>query len=158
MKVKGGRGGQVRLRLDETEASLLRNLIAEMQMMLEGDVPAEDPVKQRLFPQAYEDPDNEATFRDLTASDLHDAKREALREVRDSLGDRGAAEVELGPEAVTSWLRLLTDLRLAIGVRLDVDEEKMAAPIDPDDPNAGAMSVLHWLGWVQGSILERIEG
>jgi len=158
VKVKGGRGGHVRLRFDDVEASLLRNLVAEMQMLLEADIPAEDAVKQRLFPQAYDDRVEEKAFRELTATDLHDAKLEVLRQVRDSLGDAGPLDLELDPEAVSSWLRLLTDLRLAIGVRLDVDEEKMSAPIDPDDPNAGAMSVLHWLGWVQGSILERIEG
>ncbi|MBW3594046.1 MAG: DUF2017 domain-containing protein [Actinobacteria bacterium] len=158
MKVKGGRGGTVRLRLDETEASLLRNLIAEMQMLLEADIPDGDAVKQRLFPRAYEDPANEETFRDLTSGDLENAKLAALREVRDSIGERGSVEVEIGPDDVGSWLRLLTDLRLAIGVRLDVTEETMSAEIDPDDPNAGALSVLHWLGWVQGSILERIEG
>ena len=157
MKVKGGRGGAVKLSLDETEASLLRSLIGEMQMMLEADIPESDPVKQRLFPRAYEDPDNEETFRDLISGDLENAKLEALREVRESLGPAGKADVALGPEEVGSWLRLLTDLRLAIGVRLDVTEESMSARIDPDDPNGAAMSVMHWLGWVQGSILERVE-
>ena len=158
MKVKGGRNGVVRLSLDETEAGLLRSLIQEMQLLLEADVPDTDAVKQRLFPRAYEDADNEETFRDLTSSDLESAKLQALKEVRDSLGDSGPAQVELGPDDVGSWLRLLTDLRLAIGVRLEVTEEAMSAELDPNDPNAPAMSVLHWLGWVQGSILERMEG
>ena len=158
MKVKGGRHGHIRLSLDDGETLLLRNLIEEMQMMLQADIPRTDPVKERLFPRAYEDPDNEETFRDLTSSDLENAKLEALRVVRDSLGDRGGAQVDLGPDEVGSWLRLLTDLRLAIGVRLDVTEEIMSAEVDPDDPNAPALSVLHWLGWVQGSILERMEG
>ncbi len=144
--------------LDEPEAMLLRSLISEMQMLLEADVPAGDPVKQRLFPRAYENDEHERGFRELTAGDLETAKLETLREVRDALGHSGAARVEVGPDEVGSWLRLLTDLRLAIGVRLDVTEETMAAEIDPDDPNAPALSVLHWLGWVQGSILERIEG
>ena len=157
MKIKGGRSGHVRLRLDENEAALLRSLVGEMQMLLEADIPAEDEVRQRLFPRAYEDPDNEATFRDLTASDLEKAKLEALRTVRDALGETGGRDIDLGPDAVESWLRLLTDLRLAIGVRLEVTDESMSEPIDPDDPNAGALSVLHWLGWAQGSILERLE-
>lgn len=158
MKIKGGRGGHLRLRLDETEASLLRNLVAEMQTLLEADIPAGDAVKQRLFPRAYEDPENESTFRDLTADDLQNAKLEALRRVRDALGESGSSDIDLDADAVESWLRLLTDLRLAIGVRLDVTEDTMSGPIDPGDPNAGALSVLHWLGWIQGSILERLEG
>ena len=158
LKLKGGRGGKVRLNLDETEATLLRNLTREMQTLLEADIPAEDAVKQRLFPRAYEEDDDENTFRDLVSSDLENAKLRAVKEVRDALGPHGASSVELGPDEVGTWLRLLTDLRLAIGVRLDVTEENMSEEIDPADPNASAFAVLHWLGWVQGSILERIEG
>lgn len=158
MKVKGGRHGSVRLSLGDVEASLLRNLIGEMQLLLEAGVPETDAVRRRLFPRAYEDPENEETFRDLISKDLENAKLDALRQVRDALGESGKAEVVLGPDDVGSWLRLLTDLRLAIGVRLDVTEDTMSEEIELDDPNAPAMSVLHWLGWVQGSILERIEG
>ena len=145
------------MQLDEAEAELLRSLVTEMQMMLEGDVPDSDPVKQRLFPNAYEDADDEKAFRDLIGGDLETAKLDTLRGVRDAIGTSGRADVDLGPDEVGSWLRLLTDLRLAIGVRLDVTEDTMAAEIDPDDPNAGALTVLHWLGYLQGSILERIE-
>ena len=146
------------MELDDAEASLLRSLIAEMQMLLEADIPDSDAIKTRLFPRAYENDENEKNFRELTASDLAGAKLDSLRQVRDAIGERGAVRVDLGPDDVGGWLRLLTDLRLAIGVRLDVTEDLMSSDIDPDDPNAPAMSVLHWLGWVQGSILERIEG
>ena len=158
MKVKGGRGGRVELQLDEDDAGLLRSLVGEMLMLLEADVPDVDPVKRRLFPDAYDDPENERSFRELTGDDLQSAKREAVVAVRDTLGTAGPVDVDLGPDDVGTWLRLLTDLRLAIGVRLEVTEETMAAEIDPNDRNAGALSVLHWLGWVQGSILERIGG
>ena len=158
MKVKGGRKGRVTLDLDETEATLLRSLLSEMQMLLEADVPDSDDVKTRLFPRAYESDENEQNFRDLTASDLSDVKLDTLRQVRDAVGEEGAVRVDLEPDDVGAWLRLLTDLRLAIGVRLDVTEETMSREFDEDDPNAPALSVLHWLGWVQGSIIERIEG
>jgi hypothetical protein len=157
LKLKGGRGGHVRLHLDDTEASLMRDLTHELQILLEADIPAEDPVKQRLFPRAYEEEDDENKFRDMIASDLENAKLQAVKEARDALGPEGSVTIELGPDEVGTWLRLLTDLRLAIGVRLDVTEETMSEEIDPDDPNASAMAVMHWLGWVQGSILERIE-
>ena len=158
LKIKGGRGGKIRLNLDEAETSILRDLTREMQTLLEADIPKEDPVKQRLFPRAYEEDGNEDTYRDMVAGDLENAKLQAVKEVRDALGPQGPSSIELGPDNVGTWLRLLTDLRLAIGVRLDVTEETMSEEIDPDDPNASAYAVLHWLGWVQGSILERIEG
>lgn len=158
MKIKGGRSGRVKVHLEDPEASLLRNLVSEMRTLLEADIPHEDAVKARLFPRAYETDEEERGFRDLTADDLEKVKLETLREVQDALGDSGAAHIDLGPDDVGSWLRLLTDLRLAIGVRLDVTEETMGSEIDPDDPNAPALSVLHWLGYLQGSILERLEG
>lgn len=158
VKIKGGRSGRMKVHLDEPEAALLRSLVSEMQTLLEADIPNEDAVKARLFPRAYETDEDERSFRDLTADDLEKVKLETLREVQDALGVSGAAHVELGPDDVGSWLRLLTDLRLAIGVRLDVTEDTMAAEIDPDDPNTPALTVLHWLGYLQGSILERIEG
>jgi hypothetical protein len=129
-----------------------------MQMLLEADIPEGDAVKQRLFPRAYEADDNEETFRDLVSTDLEKVKLEAVKEVRDALGTDAAPVIQLSPDDVGTWLRLLTDLRLAIGVRLDVTEETMSEEIDPDDPNASAFAVLHWLGWLQGSILERTEG
>lgn len=158
MKIKASRDGTLRLSLEETEAMLLRDLTHEMQMLLEADIPKEDAIKQRLFPRAYEDEDNEGTFRDMISSDLEKVKLEAVKAVRDALGAAGAPTIQLGPDEAGTWLRLLTDLRLAIGVRLDVTEETMSEEIDPDDPNASAFAVLHWLGWLQGSILERIEG
>jgi hypothetical protein len=158
MKIKASRDGSLRLSLEEAEAMLLRDLTHEMQMLLEADIPKEDAVKQRLFPRAYQTDDNEDTFRDLVTSDLEKVKLEAVKAVRDALGAEGAPSIQMGPDDVGTWLRLLTDLRLAIGVRLDVTEETMSEEIDPDDPNASAFAVLHWLGWLQGSILERIEG
>ena len=51
----------------------------------------------------------------------------------------------------------LTDLRLALGTRLGVDEERMGAAVDPAGPDAAAMTVLHWLGWVQEGILSALQ-
>jgi hypothetical protein len=52
------------------------------------------------------------------------------------------------------WLRTINDIRLTIGTRLEVDETKMAAELDERDPEAPALAVLHWLGWLQESFLE----
>jgi hypothetical protein len=62
----------------------------------------------------------------------------------------------LDEEEVDRLLALLTDIRLAIGTRLDVTEERMAAELDRDDPDAAALSVLHWLGWLQESVIAAI--
>ncbi|HET7483351.1 MAG TPA: DUF2017 family protein [Actinomycetota bacterium] len=153
MRVSGG-DGDLKMELTDQEAGILRSLLDEMATLLDADVP-EDAIKARLFPPASEDPQQQATFAELTRSDLENEKRAAVRDVREQLGPRGPVVVDLDDDDVGTWLRLLTDLRLAIGTRLEVTDETMAAEIDPNDPNAAALSVLHWLGWMTESILER---
>lgn len=158
MRITGGRRRDIHVSLDEDEAELFRKLIGEMHTMLDADVPATDAVKRRLFPQAYQDPDEEQTFRDLVGSDLQNVKLEAVRTVRAALGEAGPAAVKVGSEDVEAWLRLLTDLRLAIGTRLGITEDWGSRELDLDDPNAAALWVLDWLTEMQGRILERVKG
>ena len=143
----------LRIELERDEAELLRRLIAELRLLLEAEVPDSDVVKKRLFPPAYEDTEDADEFRSLVGDDLHAAKVEALRSVSERLGPSGALVSSIPPDETTAWLILLTDLRLAIGTRMDVDEAKMEEELDPEDPEAAAMSVMHWLGWVQESML-----
>jgi hypothetical protein len=147
--------GSVTVRFTRDEAELLRRLLAEMESLLESKS-ERDPVVGRLFPRAYERKEEEESYRALVGDELVSAKRANLRTATDMLGREGAAEAELSGDQADAWLALLTDLRLAMGTRLDVSEERMAEDIDPDDPDAAALSVLHWLGWVQGTILEAI--
>jgi hypothetical protein len=147
--------GSVTIRFSEDEAELLRRLLAEMETLLASRSDG-DPVVGRLFPRAYEKKKEEESYRALVGDELVTAKKANLRTAVDMLGPEGAAEATLSEDQAEAWLALLTDLRLAIGTRLDVTEEKMSEDIDPDDPDAAALSVLHWLGWVQGTILEAI--
>lgn len=146
----------LRLRLATREAAILRELVKEMRLLLEADIPESDDVMQRLFPRAHEDHEEERKYQELVGNELHRAKLDALRSVDETLGAEDELDVILSPEAADDWLRLLNDLRLAIGTRLDVDEDKMDRTYDPSDPEAPALSVLHWLGWLQGSILEEM--
>lgn len=146
----------IRLELDEQEAGILRELLKEMRLLLEADIPAEDDVLQRLFPRAHEDEEEQRAYEDLVGEQLRAAKLDALRTVNAKLGDGGAIDVDLTLEETDDWLRLLNDIRLAIGTRIDVDEQKMGRPYDPSDPEGPALSLLHWLGWLQGSILEEL--
>ena len=142
--------------LDEDEAELLRRLTSEMQTVLEQELKDDDPVLERLFPAASEDPAEAREYRTMVGGELKSNKLEAVVRVRQALGDHDATETTLDEADVQAWLVALNDMRLALGVVLDVDEEKMSAEIDPDDPEGASLSVLHWLGWVQGSILDAI--
>jgi hypothetical protein len=147
----------LRAHFDKTEPQLLRELLAEMKLLLEADIPRADPVIARLFPDASDDPEEAETYRDLVGEELKANKVEALRVVTARLGKRGPLRTSIPENEWDAWLALLTDMRLAIGTRLQITEEKMEQELDPDDPDAPAMSVLHWLGWVQGSMLATIQ-
>lgn len=150
MRARSAAEGVV-VELEDDELELLARLTGEMKMLLEADIPREDQVLRRLFPDAHEDPEEERSYRRLVGPDLEKSKLESLEAMRASLDPSRAGRLSF--EEAAAWLRVLTDLRLAIGTRLGATEEKMAADVDPDHPDAAAYSVLHWLGWVQESML-----
>lgn len=156
-EVRRGPSGEVRLELEAYEADLMRQLLDEMRTLLEADIPPSDAVLKRLFPDAFEDETEANAYRDLIGDELHDRKVAALKTAQETVGAAGPVGADLDDEQVDRWLALLTDIRLAIGIRLDVTEEKMAAGIDSNDPDAAALSVLHWLGWIQESMIAEID-
>lgn len=146
--------GSIELRLEEYEAEIIRRLCGEMRLLLEADLPRADPVTDRLFPRAHEDQKDEEAYRELVGTTLRDYKLEALEAVEAGVGDDGPAAASLEGEDRERWLTFLTDTRLALGTRLEVTEETMSREPDPDSPDAVALSVLHWVGWIQEQILE----
>lgn len=150
-------GERVTITLDQVEAGALRGLVGQMRLVLTDDRPG-DPAHARLFPDAYDDRRESAAFRDMVGDELRAAKLEALDVVAATLGSSGAVERTLTLDDAGAWLRALTDLRLTLGTRLGVTEETMSAGIDPSAPDAPALSTLHWLGWLQESLLEQLAG
>ncbi len=146
----------VLVRLEDHEIGLLQSLLAEMETLLRAEVEA-DPVNRRLFPDAYESEEDSEAYRELVGDSLRKDKLAALEKMKTGL-ERGGQEksIRLSPEDADTWLPVLTDLRLAIGTRNDVTEEKMAAEVDPEDPGSAGLLVLHWLGWLQESLLEAL--
>jgi hypothetical protein len=121
---------------------------------LAGPPPAtpEDPVLSRLLPDGYRD-DSEAAeeFRRLTESTLRQQKCAAADRVLADLAESGGS-VRLDAETTETWLAALNDVRIALGTRLDVQED-MADP-DPDDPDAAAYVVYVWLTELQDVLVE----
>jgi hypothetical protein len=157
MDVRSGKDGTLELHLEGYEAHLLRDLTGEMRSVLE-EQDRKDPVTARLFPPAYDDARDDEAFRELIGGDLKNAKLRALEVVTSRLGGRGGIRCTIPADEVDSWLRALTDLRLAIGTRLDVTDETMDEEIDPEDPDGPSLSLLHWLGWMQESMLGELMG
>ncbi|HVW80952.1 MAG TPA: DUF2017 domain-containing protein [Mycobacteriales bacterium] len=122
----------------------------------------DDPVLARLLPDAYRE-DGEASdeYRRLMEGDLRAQKAGALQRVLDDLSGTGVRHgdgqrFELADEAVTPWLYALTDVRLALGTRLDVSEDVEAdlAALEPGSPELAAFAVYDWLGWLQNAVVE----
>jgi Domain of unknown function (DUF2017) len=139
------RSGEYRLRLNDAERALLRMLHAELRMLL--DEPS-DPDLQRLFPPAHEDPEREAEYRGLVGDQLLDGRTRALETV-----ERALEGETLSAEEADAWLRVLNDLRLILGTRLDVTEETMLQELDRDDPKAQELAVYGYLSWLQEQLV-----
>ena len=55
-----------------------------------------------------------------------------------------------------TWLAVINDLRIALSVRLEVDEssfEKFEA-LPESDPQKPLYAVYFWLGWLQSNLLD----
>lgn len=148
-------GPGLRVRLDSHESDLLRELLEELRTLVTADLRA-DPVVRRLYPDAHDAEDEARAYRDLVGDDLQTAKREAIDTVEKALGNGGRLATVLPEHDVDAWLTVLTDLRLAIGTRLEVTEELMEQELDAGDPRAAGLSVLHWLGWLQELMLREL--
>lgn len=145
------RRGHARIRLESVESGLLATLMDDLDGALRT-LPDDDPVRQRLFPAAYQDDDRAAAeFRSLTEESLREDKAERLGECRAELPS-GAGDIDLDDGGAQRWLTVLTDLRLAIGTRLNVTEDDDAA-IDPADPDAQLRAIYQWLTALQDSLV-----
>lgn len=142
------REGDYRLRLSDPERDLLRRLPFELLELLSSD--PDDPALSRLRPSAYEDDaEAEEEYRRLIQGELESGRRDALRLLAET-----ANRDRLTVDELDAWLRALTDLRLALGTRLDVTEEVYTRQIDPDDPEAYELSVFAYLSWLQEQAVE----
>ncbi|HEX8927934.1 MAG TPA: DUF2017 family protein [Actinomycetota bacterium] len=152
---------RVRVRLGHEELAVLRGLPEQLRAVLTED--ADDPVNRRLFPPAYlepEDAERDAEYRRLMHDELVSAKLANLELVTATLA-RGAPTlrrwtVDLTEEEATAWLGVLNDLRLTLGVRLDITED-FDGQVDEADPRAPAMHLLSYLGWLQEHLLEALS-
>jgi hypothetical protein len=152
---------RVRVRLAQDELAVLRGLPDQLRTVLGED--EDEPVNRRLFPPAYldvADIERDAEYRRLMHDDLVEEKLANLDLVTASL-ERGSASVrrwtvELTDEEAAAWLGVLNDLRLALGVRLDITED-FDGDVDDTDPRAPALRLLSYLGWLEEQLLDALQ-
>ncbi len=129
----------------------------------------EDPVLKRLFPSAYPDDEQAAAeFRRFTEGTLRDGKADAAAAIIDALEEAGlppqlqedglVIDVELDEPTAQAWLRSFTDVRLALAVRLGVEEgdEDYWHSLDDDDPRAQAHDIYEWVAFLQDSLVSAL--
>lgn len=154
--------GRLVVTLYAPEVEVLRDLAGQLDSLFAGGVPERggDPTRDRLFPRAYLDPtedEAEKEWQSVVHGDLVREKSKALATLVESLDDgkvkrNETVEITLAPEAVERWVGALNDVRLALGVVLEVTEDEQQ--VAPDDPRAHGLDLYHWLTWLQGSLVE----
>ncbi|MDQ3664112.1 MAG: DUF2017 domain-containing protein, partial [Actinomycetota bacterium] len=138
----------------------------------------------RLLPDGYGGDESEATdaadFRRYTEPGLRELKATNAANLITSLLEAGAdlsglggdptdapgtddepagVDVELDADAVDGWLRCLTDIRLALGTRLGVeqDDDERWEQLPDDDPDKAMHDVYDWLAFVQETLLRTLR-
>jgi hypothetical protein len=153
-------GSTMVARFSPVDAQVLRQCLAELAVLLSGSLDRDHPAVERLFPDVYpNDPVDQEEFRRFTEDELRAAKLDQARTVLSDLLESGG-EVRLDEEAAEVWLRALTDLRLALGTTLGVEDDTDipaelddAVGRDPTSGRVGQLSVYAYLSYLQESLV-----
>jgi hypothetical protein len=187
---KARRRGGMTATFDPAEANVIANLASQVIELLRDrngaqvtdtdplvselglggpSQPPEDPVLQRLLPDAYRDnPEDSGEFRRFTEAALTSAKVANAETVLATLVAGGLnvaddsdapVEIELGPDEVQAWLRSLTDIRLSLAIRLGIETEEDTMLLENSSDQAlVAMAELYgWLGYVQETLVQALS-
>ena len=155
------------------EAAVPSTDVDPFESMLDFSGPTtepDDPVLARLFPSAYrEDEEAAAEFRRYTETTLRSGKASTAAAVIDTLEEAGlpteldesglVIDVELSPEAAVTWMKALTDMRLALATRLGVTEgdEDFWDSLPDDDPRAHVHDIYDWLAFLQETLVHAVS-
>lgn len=177
-RVETANGPRFRSALASHEAALLRNLAAAMIGLLDeresaspadeleeitgiktGNAdPPRDPTLRRLLPDFYREDDDDtlppsvtdslnAALRSLHEPEIIDAKRVAAQRVLDTVPESGG-RFELTEEDANAWVAAVNDVRLTLGVMLDVGPDGPER-LPADHPLSVHFDVYQWLTVLQ---------
>ena len=130
--------------------------LAAMVGITHHDSPPDDEVLLRLLPNAYSDQVDASEFRRYTELNLRTKKSAHAMAMRTDVKSSPDGLIEVNREGATAWLGAMNDIRLALGVRLKLDENSYEALeiLAPDDPMRSVFAVYNWLGWLQESLIQ----
>lgn len=144
--------------LDERESSSPADELEEITGIKTGNSePPNDPTLRRLLPDFYRHEDDpappddaeslNAALRSLHEPDIVDAKRVAAQRLLKTVPDDGG-RFELTEEDANSWIAAVNDIRLSLGVMLEVGPEGPER-LPADHPLAVHFDVYQWLTVLQ---------
>ena len=160
---------------EASEASLIADLVDQVRQLLAGrrsetppdplaeltgmtvgpSTPPTDPAVARLLPDfTTDDAELAAGLRVLHEPEVIAVKDAAAVTLLDSL-PRGGGQVRLDDVTATAWITALNDVRLALGVRLEITEDEVPPPgiEDPESAEAAMYATYRWLSAVQDSLV-----
>ncbi len=177
-RVETANGPRFRSALAPHEAALLKNLVSAMIGLLderESSSPADeleeitgiktgnskpppDPTLRRLLPDFYKSDDDDdpwaetsdslnAALRSLHEPEIINAKRVAAQQLLDTIPDNGG-RFELTEEAANAWIAAVNDIRLTLGVMLEIGPHGPDR-VPADHPLAAHFDVYQWLTVLQ---------
>lgn len=128
----------------------IRELLLWLADQLDEVIETDATELTRLFPTAYaNDPEMDAGYQILARGELIDQRKESIAILR------ATSDHDLVDEAqLNAWMRVVNDLRLVIGTRLDVSENDHV--VAEDDPNAGMTEIYHVLGLILSEIVDAL--
>ena len=132
--------------------------LAAMVGITSHDSPPEDEVLHRLLPNAYADQVDASEFRRYTESTLRQKKQAHAISMRIHLKSSDDGTIDLDHDNANAWRGGINDIRLALGVRLKVENNshEELELLSPDDPLRGVYAVYTWLGWLQETLLSAL--
>lgn len=165
----------ISFQIEALEVSLLTSLIEQVILLLtpqnskENNDPLakmvgidstaktpDDEVLLRLLPDAYQSDKHASTeFRRFTERSLRELKVKRANFVLENLPEAEQI-ISIKPKDFETWLTVLNDLRLALGVRAgitDSNEEEISEDLEIDH----ARDIYSWLTWLQSNLLEEMS-
>ena len=175
MRMFARRFGRYTAVFEPAEATLLSNLVDQIRQLLAGrraevsgdplahltgmslapPTPPADPALARLLSDFHaSDAELAAGMRMLHEPDLIGRKDASAVKLLDSL-PRGGGTVHLDGDAAQAWVATLNDVRLALGMRLQItdDDYEPPADADPDGMEMAIYATYRWLSAVQDSLV-----
>ena len=159
--------------LQRAEAAVPSTDLDPFESMLDFTGPTtapDDPVLARLFPVAYRDDDEAAgEFRRFTETELRTGKAASAGAVIDALEEAGLPsevgeiglmiDVELDTDEAVTWMKAITDMRLALATRLGVedDDEEFWESLPDDDPRVHVHDIYDWLAFLQETLVHAVS-